>query len=117
MSKARTYRDYLADMVEALNDLEDFTRGMSREEFFLDRKTVNAVIRSLEVLGEAAGKIPPDVRAAHPDLPWQNMIGLRNRLIHEYFGVDLDILWQTLVDDIPPLRPLLAEIPLDAGET
>jgi uncharacterized protein with HEPN domain len=69
MSKARTYRDYLADMVEALNDLEDFTRGMSREEFFLDRKTVNAVIRSLEVLGEAAGKIPRTSALPIPTYP------------------------------------------------
>ena len=69
-----------------------------------DKKTVNAVIRSLEVIGEASGKIPKGMQTRHPDIPWEEIIGMRNCLIHEYFGVDLDIVWQTIQDDLAPLE-------------
>lgn len=94
MSDQRVYIDYARDMAEALRDIRDFVR---------DKKTVCAVIRGLEVLGEAAGKIPAPVRAGFPEIPWTEMVGMRNRLIHEYFGVDLEIIWQTVCDDLPPL--------------
>lgn len=76
---------------------------MSADGFMADKKTVNAVVRSLEIIGEATGKIPEDVRERYPDVPWEEIIGMRNRLIHEYFGVDLAILWQTIQDDLAPL--------------
>jgi len=103
MSERRIFLDYIRDMSEAVQDVGIFTAGMTQELFLADRKTINAVIRSLEVLGEAAGKIPPEIREKYPEIPWSDMVGMRNRLIHEYFGVDAAIIWQTLVEDLPPL--------------
>mgnify|MGYP000751906221 CR=1 FL=1 len=101
----RDYRDYLEDMLTAIDDTETFTEGLSFEAFCRDRKTTNAVVRCLEVLGEAAKNIPLDLREKAPDIPWKYMAGMRDKLIHEYFGVDLSIVWSVIRDELPPLRP------------
>ncbi len=90
MSKEREISDYLDDIVAAIADTEDFTRGMSYEMFAADKKTVNAVIRCLEVLGEAAKNIPTSFRNKHPDIPWSKMAGMRDVPFHNYMGVDLN---------------------------
>ena len=104
MSDERTILDYLEDISNAILDIRSFVHGMSADAFMADKKTVNAVVRSLEVIGEATGKIPTDIRMRYPDVPWDEIIGMRNRLIHEYFGVDLDIVWQTIQDDLAALE-------------
>jgi len=103
MSKERILLDYLNDIIESIADIKEFTNGMTRESFSIDKKTIKAVVRSLEVIGEAANKLPDDVRDRYPEISWQEIIGMRNRLIHEYFGVDLDIVWQTIEEDLEPL--------------
>ena len=110
MSKERTILDYLEDISGAISDIYTFTQGMSADGFMADKKTVNAVIRSLEIIGEATGKIPKGVCRRYPDVPWDEVIGMRNRLIHEYFGVDLDIVWQTIKDDLEPLETAIKAI-------
>ena len=75
-----------------------------------DRKTINAVIRSLEVMGEASKRIPDEVRAKHSEIPWKRMAGMRDKLIHEYAGVDLETVWDVIQEEIPPIRPLLEEL-------
>ena len=114
MSDARTILDYLEDISNAILDIRSFVHDMSADAFMADKKTVNAVVRSLEVIGEATGKIPTDIRMRYPDVPWDEIIGMRNRLIHEYFGVDLDIVWQTIQDDLAALEtaitPMLNEL-------
>lgn len=104
MSDERTILDYLEDISNAIADIRSFVHDMSADAFMADKKTVNAVVRSLEVIGEATGKIPTDIRMRYPDVPWDEIIGMRNRLIHEYFGVDLDIVWQTIQDDLAALK-------------
>jgi len=104
MSDERTILDYLEDISNAILDIRSFVQDMSADAFMADKKTVNAVVRSLEVIGEATGKIPKDIRLEYPDIPWDEIIGMRNRLLHEYFGVDLDIVWQTIQDDLAPLE-------------
>ena len=104
MSNERTILDYLEDISGAISDIRMFIQGMSAVDFMADKKTVNAVIRSLEIIGEATGKIPKDVVMRYPNVPWDEIIGMRNRLIHEYFGVDIDIVWQTVQDDLIPLE-------------
>lgn len=117
MSEKRIFLDYLLDMREALSDIHDFTLGMSFEAFRSDKKTLNAVLRSLEVLGEAAGKIPAEVRGPHPNFPWSDMVGMRNRLIHEYFGVDIAIVWQTVIEDLPPLASEMDQLIQEYSDT
>jgi uncharacterized protein with HEPN domain len=76
---------------------------MSFQSFTVDRKTVNAVVRSLEVIGEAAKSIPESLRAQAPGVPWKYTAGMRDKLIHEYFGVDLGTVWTVIKDELPPL--------------
>jgi uncharacterized protein with HEPN domain len=89
MSKGREIADYLNDIRNAIAEVDEFTRGMDFESFAADKKTVNAVIRSLEVLGEATKQIPVPFRKKHPEIPWSKMAGMRDVLIHDYMGVDL----------------------------
>lgn len=101
------WRIRMEDILEATDRISRYIRGMSFGAFSQDTKTVDAVIRNLEVIGEAARHIPPDFEARHPEIPWSRMRGMRNVLAHEYFGVDLSILWQTVTQNLPPLVPLL----------
>lgn len=94
---------YLYHIRDALSDLGNFVRGMTYEEFLRDKRTQFAVMRCFEVLGEAARRISPEFRAANPQTPWRKMMDFRNKLIHDYFGLDLFLIWQTAVEDAPPL--------------
>lgn len=108
MFKGREVTDYLDDIIAAIADVAEFTGGMSYETFAADKKTVNAVIRSLEVLGEAAKHIPTSFRRKHPDIPWSKMAGLRDVLIHDYMGVDLKTVWKVAQERLPELKVLLS---------
>ena len=103
--RKRDYRDYLEDMLTSIMDIESFTEGMTFDSFKGDKKTVYAVIRCIEVMGEAAMKIPGSFKDKHAAIPWQAIVGMRNRMIHEYFGVDINILWETVKTDIPSVKP------------
>jgi uncharacterized protein with HEPN domain len=102
--KSRDYRDYLHDILEAIVDIESFISNFSYEDFIHDKKTVNAVIRSIEVIGEAAKNIPDAVKTEYSVLPWKRMTGMRDKLIHGYFGVDTKTLYKAAKEDIPPLK-------------
>jgi uncharacterized protein with HEPN domain len=97
-------------MHQAISDIESFTGGMEEESFRGDKKTISAVIHSLEVLGEAARNIPEDIRQKYPAIPWRNIMGMRNKLIHEYFGVDVSMVWETIRTDLVPLKSSIAEM-------
>jgi uncharacterized protein with HEPN domain len=83
---------------------------MTYEAFAADKKTVNAVIRSLEVLGEATKHVPASFRNKHPDIPWSKMAGMRDVLIHDYMGVDLKTVWKVAVERLPEIEPMITEI-------
>lgn len=112
----RDYRDYLGDILTAIDESSEFTEGMTFDAFTHDRKTVSAVLRTLEVLGEASKRIPDDLRCKAPDVPWRYMAGMRDKLIHEYFGVDLSIIWAVIKDELPPLRPQIERLLLTLAE-
>ena len=104
MFKGREIADYLNDILTAIAEVDDFTRGMGYEDFTTDKKTINAVIRSLEVLGEATKHIPAPFRKKHPDIPWSKMAGLRDVLIHDYMGVDLMTVWKVVKERLPEVK-------------
>ncbi|MBF0342939.1 MAG: DUF86 domain-containing protein [Nitrospirae bacterium] len=106
----REYRDYINDIAEAIDDAISFIDGMTYREFQKDRKTINAVVRSLEIIGEASRHIPKPVRDKVPNMPWSEMKGMMNRFAHEYFGIDNKIVWDVVNEDLPKLKPKIAEL-------
>jgi len=104
------HRDWLLrieDILEAIGRIESYTHGLTFEDFCDDSKTVDAVVRNLEVIGEAARNLHSDVTARLPDVPWPDVRDMRNVLVHEYFGVDLAIVWATVKQDLPALAAAL----------
>lgn len=110
MSKGREIRDYLVDMREAMHNIRSFTDNMTYEQFCSDIKTIYAVTRGFEILGEAAKHIDEEIRAKYPDIPWKMIAGMRDKLIHEYFGIALDIVWSAVQEDLPGLQKDLAPV-------
>jgi uncharacterized protein with HEPN domain len=110
MSKGREIADYLEDILNAIVEVEEFTRGMSFDAFIVDKRTINAVIRSLEVLGEATKHIPAGFRNNHIEVPWSKMAGMRDVLIHDYMGVDLKTVWKVSRERLPEIRPLVEKL-------
>jgi len=111
------YRDWkmrLEDILEAIAKIDRYTAGMDYDSFRADDKTIDAVVRNLEIIGEAARHVPDSVQSQQPDIPWARMRNFRNILIHEYSGVSIPIVWQTIRDDLPPLVPRLRKA-LDQG--
>jgi uncharacterized protein with HEPN domain len=106
----REWQFRINDILEAIEKVCRYTEGMSYEAFSADEKTVDAVVRNLEIIGEAARHIPEEIHNEFPGLPWAEMRGIRNILIREYFGVSLLILWKTTQNDLPPLVPTLKQI-------
>ena len=106
----RQIGDYIEDTISAMDKAMDFVKNMSYEEFTRDDKTVYAVVRAIEIIGEAVKNIPGNVRKSYPEIPWKDMAGMRNKVIHEYFGVKLNIVWRTVKEEIPPLKPLFEKI-------
>ena len=101
---------YIKDILQNMQDSEEFIRNMSYEQFLGDKRTFNAVVRSLEVMGEAAKNVPDEVRAKYPMVPWKEMAGMRDKVIHFYFGVDREAVWLAVHDRIPAVKPLIERI-------
>jgi len=101
---------YIKYILESIMLIQEYTRQVSKQEFLARTYLQDAVIRRLEVIGEAVKSLPSDFRDRHSDIPWQEIAGMRDVLIHEYFGVDLNLTWQTVKQDIPALKSKLEEI-------
>ena len=95
------------DMLERIDRIARYTRGLDHEAFVGDEKTIDAVVRSFEVIGEAARRLPSEFKAGHSEIPWHQIAGLRNRIVHEYFDVDVDLVWEIVRTELPGLKVAL----------
>jgi uncharacterized protein with HEPN domain len=110
MSSAGSYVDYLNDMLDAIDKAEQFISGLDYEDFVKDEKTIFAVIRALEILGEASNKTPTSIQQKYKDIPWREIRGMRNKLIHDYMGVNIEVVWKTTNEDLSELRSLIQNL-------
>jgi uncharacterized protein with HEPN domain len=106
----RIFIDYLNDMLISIQEIETFTADIKFEEFKENRMIRNAVVRSLEVLGEASKNIPEEIRDNYPEIPWKRISGMRDKLIHNYFGVDYEMVWSVSVERLSELKPAIEVI-------
>ena len=106
----RDWRFRVRDILAAVQAIGEYTDGMTYEAFVADARTRDAVVRNLMTMGESVRWIPDVILSAHPAVPWRTLRGVRNVVVHEYFGVDDVILWETVRGDLPPLAPLLEDV-------
>ncbi len=97
----------IRDMIESAQKIMSYTKDMTYEEFESDNKTIDAVIRNFEIIGEAANRLTEVYKAENPEIEWDHLRGFRNRIVHEYFGIDLEIVWQIIEDDLAILNNAL----------
>jgi uncharacterized protein with HEPN domain len=109
MSKRKDV-DLLNDILESVNRISSYTDKLSYDEFLNDNKSQDAVIRNLEILGEAVKLLSPDFKKNNPDLPWKDISGTRDKLIHDYFGVNIDIVWDIIKNELPSIKNKILEI-------
>jgi len=102
--------DYIEDIINAMEKSTNFIKDLSYKKFIQDDKTVFAVVRALEIIGEAVKSIPNNLRKKYPEIPWKDMAGMRDKVIHEYFGVKLSLVWKTVKEEMPPLKPLFEKM-------
>lgn len=103
MSK-RAAELYIKDIKDAIRKIEKYTRGVSRENFMVDEQLIDAVVRNLSIIGEAVVNIPKEIKTKNQDVAWPEITGMRNKVIHEYFGVDKGILWETIKNNLPEFK-------------
>ena len=103
-SKSKNPKIFLEDILESIERIEEYTKGKTLEEFLDIYEKQDAIIKRLEIIGEAVKNIPADIKKKHPKIPWKDMAGMRDILIHEYFGVIMERIWNTAKNDIPKLK-------------
>jgi len=109
MKKKRTDKLYIKDILDAIKSITEYTNGLSFEHFRSKKIVIDAVVRNFEIIGEAAKNTSEDMKSLYREIPWKEMSGMRNKIIHEYFGIDLDIVWKT-VQNLPVLEKSLKSI-------
>lgn len=107
----REYKDYVKDILDSIEKIELFVKDIKNiEDFSNDEKTILAIEKLLENIGEAVKKIPKSVKDKYHSIQWQEIAGMRDILIHEYFGVDYEVVWKTIKEDIPAIKPMFQKI-------
>ena len=113
----RTLVLYLKDILEAIERIENYVEGCTIEQFAKNTLVIDAVVRNFEIIGEATKHIPVEIKQENPLIRWKDMAGMRDKLAHEYFGVDIEILWKTSKNRLSRLKPQIEELLREAQET
>mgnify|MGYP001592952896 FL=1 len=108
---------FIEHILQSIEDIERFMEKVSKELFFKNKEKQNAVIRGLEVIGEAVKNIPTSFRNEHPEVPWKDIAGMRDKLMHHYFGVNLNTVWKVIKEDFPDLKKKILKIKNDRNNT
>ena len=108
MSRDNRFR--LQDILDAIDRISSYVEGMTYEDFLADRKTQDAVTRNVENIGEAARSLSEDFKRGHPSIPWQDIVGMRNVIVHHYFGILPDVVWDVIENELPTLRSQVAKL-------
>ena len=104
----RTFPLLIEDIWEAVEKVERYVSGMDHDAFVKDEKTVDSVVRNLEIIGEAANRLPQNFKTQHSEIKWPKIIGLRHRIVHDYFNIDVEIVWQIIQEDLPVFKSKLS---------
>ena len=107
---SRNYKILVEHILESIKQIENYTKNISEHDFLKSTQAKDSVIRRLEIIGEAIGNFPEEIKKEHPNIQWNEISGMRNFLIHEYFGVDLHLIWNTIENDIPKLKKQMKKI-------
>ncbi len=110
MPEKRTFIDSLNDILDAMDKAGEFVKDFSYDDFFNDDKTIYATIHALEIIGEAAAQIPGEIREKYQEIPWKKIVGMRNILIHNYFGISLPIIWNTIHSRFPEIKKSISKL-------
>ena len=110
MSRDRSHADYIQDILDAIAKAEQFTAGMDYEAFARDDKTIFAVVRALEIIGEASKKVSDELKEQYSSLPWREMAGMRDKLVHDHFEVNVEVVWKSVAEDLPALKSQVQQI-------
>jgi len=108
MSK-RDWKILFADILESIGKIEQYTQGINFDEFIRDSMTIDAVVRNIEIIGEASKMVPEDIKQNNPDIPWKKLSGIRNRIVHDYFGVDVNIIWFIVSNELLQLKEWITQ--------
>ena len=101
---------YLRHILDAVSDIKRFMKGLTKEEFFENKEKQYAVLRALEIIGEATKNLSKEMKAEHSEIQWSDIAGMRDKLIHQYFGVNLDLVWETVKKNLPELGKQISEM-------
>ncbi|MBI5124997.1 MAG: DUF86 domain-containing protein [Planctomycetes bacterium] len=110
MRRRRVYTDYLHDIIHYCNKIKEFVAGLDYKHFAEDEEKVLAVTHALQIIGEAVNRLPVSLKQRYPEVPWVDIVGMRNIIVHGYFLVDLKVIWETIHESLPPLRMAAVKI-------
>ena len=106
----REYKLFIQDIKECIEQIDEFVGNMTLEEFKADEKTSSAVVRKIEIIGEATKNVPKEIRQKYKELPWSDMARMRDKIIHSYFVVDYEVVWKTIKERLPEIKPKIDAI-------